>query len=44
MKDIALAILSVGLSFYEVYLWKVKKERDIVVGFVALVAALIVLF
>lgn len=48
MKDIALAILCVGLCFYQVARWKMMVDRstderlDILAGLIALIAAIII--
>jgi hypothetical protein len=42
MREFSLAFLSVGLCFYNAYLWKIRKKYDSLAGFIALFAALAV--
>jgi len=44
MKEIALAILSVGLCFYNLYRWKIKGDIDVIAAAVSFIAALMILF
>lgn len=44
MKDIALAILAVGLCFYNTYRIHTGQQQDILAGLVAFIAVLELIF